>query len=148
MEQFETYEPINGRRFQSKGPKPTEQAGIFKTVLIVEDDEPSMNSVVAVLQANGYDILQSVDGSDVLQLAREHHPDLIVMDIQLPGILGIALTKSLKADDTLRDIPVLAVMAYAMRGDEERILEAGCDGYMAKPFSVPNFLEVVEKLIK
>ncbi len=119
-----------------------------KTILIVEDDELSMKLETDLLHANGYDILQSVDGKDVLQLAREHHPDLIIMDIQLPEISGMEYTKMLKADYALKDIPVLAVTAFALKGDEERILEAGCDGYIAKPFSVPHFLETVEKFIK
>ena len=80
-----------------------------KTILIVEDDKMSMRLATDVLQVNGYDTLQSFDGKDILQLAREHHPDLIIMDIQLPDISGIEYTKMLKADDALRDIPVLAV---------------------------------------
>ncbi len=119
-----------------------------KTILIVEDDVLSMKLETDVLQVNGYDILQSVDGKDAVELAREHHPDLIIMDIKLPNVSGIERTKLLKADDALKDIPVLAVTALALMGDEERILEAGCDGYMAKPISVPHFLETVTNLIK
>ena len=118
-----------------------------KTVLIVEDNELNMRLENDLLQAHGYDTLQSVDGHDTLQLAREHHPDLIIMDIQLPGVSGMELTKMLKADDQLKDIPVLAVTAFAMKGDEEKILAAGCDGYIAKPISVPYFLETVEKFV-
>ncbi len=119
-----------------------------KTILIVEDDVLSMKLETDLLQAHGYDILQSVDGKDVVQLTREHHPDLIIMDIKLPGISGMEYTKMLKADDALKDIPVLAVTAFALKGDEERILEAGCDGYIAKPISVPHFLETVANLTK
>ena len=118
-----------------------------KTILIVEDDELSMKLLTDLLHAHGYDTLHSVDGKDTLQIAREQHPDLIIMDIQLPEISGVEHTKVLKADAALRDIPVLAVTAFALKGDEEKILEAGCDGYIAKPISVPNFLETVEKLI-
>ncbi len=81
-------------------------------------------------------------------MAREHHPDLIIMDIQLLEISGMEYTKALKADEALKHIPVLAVTAFALKGDEERILEAGCDGYIAKPISVPHFLETVKKFIK
>ena len=119
-----------------------------KTILIVEDDELSMKLETDVLQVNGYDILQSVDGKDAVELAREHHPDLIIMDIQLPEVSGLEHTKALKADDGLKDIPVLAVTAFALKGDEERILEAGCDGYMAKPISISHFLETVANLTK
>lgn len=119
-----------------------------KTILIVEDDVLSMKLETDVLQATGYDTLQSVDGKDAVELAREHHPDLIIMDIKLPEVSGIEHVKALKADEALKDIPVLAVTALALKGDEERILEAGCDGYMAKPISVPHFLETVAKLIK
>ncbi len=120
-------------------------ARMAKTILIVEDDQLCMKLENDLLQGHGYNTLQSVDGKDALHLAREHHPDLIIMDIQLPEISGMEYTKLLKANDALKDIPVLAVTAFALRGDEEKILEAGCDGYMAKPISVPLFLETVEK---
>ncbi len=119
-----------------------------KTILIVEDDFLSMKLSTDLLHAHGYDTLHSVDGKDTLQIAREQHPDLIIMDIQLPEISGVEHTKMLKADEELKDIPVLAVTAFALKGDEENILEAGCDGYIAKPISVPHFLETVAKLIK
>ena len=90
----------------------------------------------------------TLDGGDVMQLAAKHHPDLIIMDIQLPEVSGVEHVKTLKADDALKDIPVLAVTAFALKGDEDKILEAGFDGYIAKPISVPHFLETVEKFIK
>ena len=120
---------------------------MVKTILIVEDDDLSMKLETDLLQAQGYDTLQSVNGKDILQLAREHHPDLIIMDIKLPEISGLEYTKMLKADNELKDIPILAVTAFAMKGDEEKIRAAGCDGYIAKPISIPHFLETVEKLI-
>ncbi len=119
-----------------------------KTILIVEDNEIGMKLINDLLKTHGYDTLQSVDGKDALQLAREHHPDLIIMDIQLPEISGLELTKMLKADDQLKGIPVLAVTAFAMKGDEEKISAAGCDGYIAKPISVTHFLETVAILTK
>ena len=118
-----------------------------KTILIVEDDPLSMKLATDLLHAHGYDTLHSVDGKDTLQLAKEHLPDLIIMDIRLPETSGTEHTKVLKADDSLKDIPVLAVTAFALKGDEEIILEAGCDGYISKPFSASHFLETVEKLI-
>ncbi len=118
-----------------------------KTILIVEDDDLNMKLENDLLQAHGYDTLQSVDGKDALSLAREHHPDLIVMDVQLPEISGMEYKKMLNADDELKDIPVLAVTAFAMKGDEEKIRAAGCNDYIAKPISVSNFLETVERLI-
>lgn len=118
-----------------------------KTVLIVEDDLISLKLVTDLLQTQGYDTLQSNDGKDVLQLAREHHPDLIIMDIRLPEISGLDHIKSLKADEALKDIPVVAVTAFAMKGDEEKIRAAGCDDYISKPISIPHFLETVEKFV-
>ena len=118
-----------------------------KTILIVEDDVLSMKLETDLLQAQGYDTLQSIDGRDALQLARDHHPDLIIMDIRLPEVSGVEHIKMLKADDRLKDIPVLAVTAFAMKGDEEEILAAGSDAYNAKPISVTHFLDTVEKLL-
>jgi len=114
-----------------------------KTVLIIEDDDLNMKLFNDLLQAEGYDTVQAKDGRQAVDLVRETRPDLILMDIQLPEISGIELTKTIKADAALKDIPIVAVTAFAMKGDEERILEGGCDGYIAKPISVPNFLETV-----
>ena len=118
-----------------------------KTILIVEDNDLNMKLFNDLLQAHGYETMQTMDGRDVLQLARENRPDLIIMDIQLPEISGLELTKMLKADDELKDIPVIAVTAFAMKGDEEKIREGGCEGYVAKPISVPTFLETVAKFL-
>jgi two-component system cell cycle response regulator DivK len=100
-----------------------------------------------LLQAHGYDTVQTKDGRDVMKLAREHKPDLILMDIQLPEISGLELTKMIKADDGLKHIPVIAVTAFAMKGDEEKIREGGCEGYIAKPISVPNFLKTLSEYL-
>lgn len=118
---------------------------MVKTILIVEDDEMSMRLFNDLLQSHGFNTLQSVDGLDTVQLAREHHPDLIIMDIQLPHVSGLEHTKALKADDDLKDIPVLAVTGFAIEGDEQTCLNAGCDGYISKPISVPHFLEEVRR---
>ncbi len=118
-----------------------------KTILIVEDDDLSIRLETDLLQAQGYDVIQSVDGKDVLKLAREHHPDLIIMDIRLPEISGIDHTKALKADDALKDIPVVAVTAFAMPADEEKIRAAGCDAYITKPINIPLLLETIAKFL-
>ncbi len=118
-----------------------------KTILIVEDNDLNMKLFNDLLQAHGYETLQTMDGRDVLKLARDHSPDLIIMDIQLPEISGLEVTKMLKADDELKDIPVIAVTAFAMKGDEEKIREGGCEGYIAKPISVPTFLDTVAKFL-
>lgn len=116
-----------------------------KRVLIVEDNDLNMKLFHDLLEAHGYEILQTKDGMEALQLARQHHPDLILMDIQLPEVSGLEVTKWIKEDDDLRNIPVIAVTAFAMKGDEEKIREGGCEAYIAKPISVTNFLETVAR---
>ena len=117
----------------------------MKTILIVEDNELNMKLFNDLLEAHGYATLKTRDGIDALKVAREHHPDLIIMDIQLPEVSGLDVTKWLKEDEKLRDIPVIAVTAFAMKGDEEKIREGGCQDYIAKPISVTKFLETIEK---
>ena len=123
------------------------EENMAKTILIVEDNDLNMKLFNDLLQAHGYDTVQTMDGRDVLQLARGNSPDLIIMDIQLPEISGLEVTKMLKADDELKGIPVIAVTAFAMKGDEVKIREGGCEGYIAKPISVPTFLETVAKFL-
>ena len=118
-----------------------------KTVLIVEDNDLNMKLFHDLLEAHGYRILQTKDGMESLKLARQHRPDLILMDIQLPEISGLEVTKWIKEDDDLRAIPVIAVTAFAMKGDEERIRQGGCEAYIAKPISVANFLQTVERFL-
>ena len=118
-----------------------------KTVLIVEDNELNMKLFHDLLEAHGYSTLETKDGREALKLAREHRPDLILMDIQLPEVSGLEVTKWIKEDDALKSIPVIAVTAFAMKGDEEKIREGGCEAYLAKPISVAHFLETVEKFI-
>ena len=118
-----------------------------KTVLIVEDNDLNMKLFNDLLEAHGYDTLQTRDGVEALRLAREHRPDLILMDIQLPEISGLEVTKWLKEDDDLRAIPVIAVTAFAMKGDEEKIRGGGCEAYIAKPISVAGFLRTVERFL-
>jgi two-component system cell cycle response regulator DivK len=118
-----------------------------KRVLIVEDNDLNMKLFHDLLEAHGYDTLQTKDGMEALRLARQHHPDLILMDIQLPEVSGLEVTKWIKEDDNLRAIPIIAVTAFAMKGDEEKIREGGCEAYIAKPISVANFLQTVERFL-
>ena len=114
-----------------------------KTILIVEDNELNMKLFDELLKTGGYETIQSIDGSDVIEIARERSPDLILMDIQLPERSGLELTKLLKADVGLAHIPIVAVTSFAMLGDEQKILEAGCDDYVSKPISVPTFMKTL-----
>ena len=118
-----------------------------KSILVVEDNELNMKLFHDLLEAQGYNVLQSRDGMEALKVARTHKPDLILMDIQLPEVSGLEVTKWLKEDEDLRSIPVIAVTAFAMKGDEEKIREGGCEAYISKPISVVNFLETVEKFL-
>ncbi|MDE1146621.1 MAG: response regulator [Azospirillaceae bacterium] len=118
-----------------------------KCVLIVEDNELNMKLFNDLLQAHGYRTVQTSDGGTALELARRHRPDLILMDIQLPELSGLDVTRWLKEDQEVGDIPVIAVTAFAMKGDEERIRECGCDDYIAKPISVATFIRTVRRFL-
>ena len=118
-----------------------------KTVLIVEDNDLNMKLFNDLLEAHGYRTLQTRDGMEAITLARRHRPDLILMDIQLPEVSGLEVTKWIKEDDDLRQIPVIAVTAFAMKGDDEKIRNGGCEAYMAKPISVARFLETVGRFL-
>ena len=114
-----------------------------KTVLIVEDNELNMKLFNDLLEGHGYATLQSRNGVEAVELARKNKPDLILMDIQLPEVSGLQVTQWIKADEELRAIPVIAVTAFAMKGDEEKIRQGGCEAYLSKPISVAKFLETV-----
>ena len=118
-----------------------------KKVLIVEDNDLNMKLFNDLLVAHGYGTLQSRDGIEALALARQHHPDLILMDIQLPEVSGLQVTQWIKRDNDLRMIPIIAVTAFAMKGDEEKIRDGGCEAYIAKPISVASFLRTVEQFL-
>src|SRR5436305_11424972 len=118
-----------------------------KTVLIVEDNELNMKLFHDLLEAHGYQTIGTRNGIEALDLARKHHPDLILMDIQLPEVSGLEVTKWLKEDPELQAIPVVAVTAFAMKGDEERIREGGCEAYLSKPISVGQFIETIRRLL-
>lgn len=116
-----------------------------KTVLIVEDNELNMKLFNDLLEAHGYGTVKTREGTRVLEIAREHKPDLIIMDIQLPEVSGLDLIRWLKESQDLRHIPIIAITAFAMKGDEDRIRETGCEDYMSKPISVLGFIETVRK---
>jgi two-component system, cell cycle response regulator DivK len=128
------------------------KSGVFapmqKTVLVVEDNELNMKLFNDLLEAHGYRVVQTRDGLSALDMARKYMPDLILMDIQLPEVSGIEVTKWLKEDDVLRSIPVIAVTAFAMKGDEQKIREGGCEAYISKPISVMSFLQTIDKFLK
>jgi two-component system, cell cycle response regulator DivK len=118
-----------------------------KRVLIVEDNDLNMKLFNDLLEAHGYYTLQTKDGVEALRMARAHRPDLILMDIQLPEVSGLEVTKWLKEDDELRSIPIIAVTAFAMKGDEQKIRDGGCEAYIAKPISVASFMSTVERFL-
>jgi two-component system cell cycle response regulator DivK len=118
-----------------------------KTVLIVEDNELNMKLFRDLLEAHGYQTSGTSNGVEALDLVRKMRPDLILMDIQLPQVSGLEVTRWIKDDPELRTIPVVAVTAFAMKGDEERIREGGCEAYLSKPISVGKFIETVRRFI-
>jgi len=118
-----------------------------KTVLIVEDNELNMKLFNDLLEAKGYNVIQTRSGLHALDLAKEHRPDLILMDIQLPEVSGLEVTKWIKEDDAISSIPVIAVTAFAMKGDEERIRQGGCEAYISKPISVSTFIQTIQQYI-
>ena len=118
-----------------------------KTVLIVEDNELNMKLFRDLLEANGYQTVGTRNGIEALDLARKHRPDLILMDIQLPEVSGLDVTRWIKDDPELQTTPVVAVTAFAMKGDEERIRQGGCEAYISKPISVAKFIETIRSFI-
>lgn len=120
---------------------------VNSTILIVEDDPMNMKLARFVLQANGYQTIEAGNGAEAIEVARRERPALILMDIQMPVMDGIAATKSLKSDETTRNIPVLAFTALATKGDEERFLAEGIDGYIAKPIHKEEFLNTLRQFL-
>ena len=113
------------------------------TVLVVEDNAANMKLATFLLTSAGHTVLSATNAEAGLTLARDEHPDIILMDIQLPGMDGLEACAQLKADEATRDIPVIALTALAMKGDEDRIRAAGCDGYIAKPMRYHEFLATI-----
>lgn len=118
-----------------------------KKVLIVEDNDLNLKLFRDLLEANGYQTVETKEGLNATELARQHRPDLILMDIQLPEISGLDVTRRIKSDKEICDIPIVAVTAFAMKDDEEKILRAGCEAYLSKPISITHFLETVRRFI-
>ena len=118
-----------------------------KRILVVEDQEDNRRILRDLLTSADYEIMEAVNGEEALTAAATQTPDLILMDIQLPEVSGLEVTRWLKEDDELRKIPVIAVTAFAMKGDEEKIRSGGCEAYIAKPISVVSFLRTVERFL-
>ena len=118
-----------------------------KKILIVEDNELNMKLFDDLLGAHGYETVKTRDGTKVLDIARAQKPDLILMDIQLPEVSGLEVTQMLKKEADLKSIPVIAVTAFAMKGDEDKIRQGGCEDYISKPISITDFMKVVQKYV-
>jgi len=116
-----------------------------KKVFIVEDNDLNMKLFTDLLVANSYEVGSTMDGRDAVDKIKEFKPSLVLMDIQMPEISGLEVTKMLKDDEETKDIPIVAVTAFAMKGDEEKIRGAGCDDYITKPISILSFLQTVGK---
>jgi CheY-like chemotaxis protein len=119
-----------------------------KNVMVVEDNEKNRKLMRVVLKAKGYNVIEATTGEEALSLLKGNIPDIILMDIQLPGIDGLTLVKQIKADALTKDIPIIAVTAYAMKGDEQKILETGCNAYVSKPINTQELPLTIEKYIK
>ncbi len=118
-----------------------------KTVLIVEDNDLNMKLFRDLLEAHGFNTLATRSGEEAIELARSRDPDLIIMDIQLPEVSGLEVTRSIKNDDATKSIPIVAVTAFAMKGDEEKIRGGGCEAYIAKPLSFTQYMDTVNRFI-
>jgi two-component system, cell cycle response regulator DivK len=118
-----------------------------KTILIVEDNDLNLKLFRDLLGANGYNTVETKEGIEAVGLTRRSMPDLILMDIQLPEISGLDVTRKIKADPEIRHIPVIAVTAFAMKDDEDKILQAGCEAYLSKPIAIDQFLAAIRKFI-
>ncbi|HVT02155.1 MAG TPA: response regulator [Thermoanaerobaculia bacterium] len=116
-------------------------------VLVVEDNEMNMQLFEYLLEESGFVILKATSGEEALKMVGQELPDLILMDIHLPGMDGLTVVKELKSDARLQKIPILALTAHAMRGDKDRFLQAGCDGYISKPIDIKTFIPSIQKYI-
>jgi two-component system, cell cycle response regulator DivK len=140
-------EVLPGRTRHAAGPAGSDAVAMPKTVLIVEDNELNMKLFNDLLEAHGYTTIQTRSGVEAVDLARRHRPNLILMDIQLPEVSGLEVTQWLKDDEELRSIPIIAITAFAMKGDEEKIRQGGCEAYLSKPISVAKFLDTVRNYV-
>lgn len=119
-----------------------------KVVLVVEDQDDNRRIVRDLLTTSGIEVIEAITGLEGVQLARTHHPDLILMDIQLPGIDGYEATRQIKTDPSLKHIPILVVTSYALSGDDTKAFEAGCDAYIAKPYSPRELLIRIQEFLE
>jgi two-component system cell cycle response regulator DivK len=118
-----------------------------KRILIVEDNELNLKLFRDLLEAHEFETIETKNGNEAIELVKSRHPDLILMDIQLPEISGLDVTKRIKADKNINTIPIIAVTAFAMKDDEEKIMRAGCEAYISKPISIGHFLETIRKFL-
>lgn len=116
-------------------------------ILVVEDNPMNLELVRDILTAEGYEVIEAADGATGVAVALLEHPALILMDLQLPGLDGLEATRQIRADPALRGIPIVAVTAHAMKGDDDKALAAGCDGFVAKPIQVRDFVGTVKKFL-
>lgn len=117
-------------------------------ILVVEDNRDNMTLIVDVLSSLDYEVIQAMDGEEGLEKAKSEKPDLILMDLSLPKMDGWTATRTIKADETIKSIPVIALTAHAMVGDRERALEAGCDDYITKPINLPELMAKLNEYLK
>jgi two-component system cell cycle response regulator DivK len=118
-----------------------------KKILVVEDNDRNRRLLKILLQARGYEVMEASTGKEALEYLDNQKPDLILMDIQLPSMDGLALTKQIKSNEKTKDIPIVAVTAYAMKGDKERILESGCDAYVSKPINTQELPQLIAGIL-
>ena len=121
-----------------------------RKILVVEDNDMNMQLVEFLLEEGGYDIVKATSGEEALNIVRDSDngaPDLILMDIHLPGMDGLSVVRAMKSDQRTSRVPILALTAHAMRGDKDRFLEAGCDGYISKPIDVKTFISSIEQYL-
>ena len=119
-----------------------------KKILIVEDNDLNLKLFRDLLEANGYATFETKEGIEAISMTRNIQPDLIVMDIQLPEISGLDITRKIKADRDISHIPVIAVTAFAMKDDEEKIMAAGCEAYLSKPIGIDDFLSTIRRFLE
>jgi len=117
-------------------------------ILIVEDNPQNMKLYEMILSAKGYTLLKAIDGEEALDMAIRKHPDLILMDIRLPGMNGLEVTKKLRENSAFSHTPIIAITAYAMKGDKERAIEAGCNAYLAKPFNIHELTGMIAEMLR
>lgn len=117
-------------------------------ILVVDDNPVNLKLACALLKRNGYEVCTAADASETLSVLRDVHPHLILMDIQLPDIDGLTLTRHIKNDSTTRDIVIVALTAYAMKGDEQKARDAGCDGYIPKPIETRTFINTMSRFLE